>query len=133
MRGIATILLLMQDNPLEAWQQLSDHYREMGDEELRELAANFVDLTEVAQQVLRDEMRKRGLGFAAAAGESRRACGSLRAQHWESPAINPRPEDRRAIADSDLPHDYTWKTLLCECDTQQKALQISETLKRGRH
>ena len=52
----------MQANPLEEWQRLSELYREKNEEELRELANDFTDLTETAQQVLRDEMRKRSMG-----------------------------------------------------------------------
>jgi hypothetical protein len=51
----------MQANPIEEWQRLTELYREMGDGELEALDADKADLTEVAQQVLRDEMRKRGL------------------------------------------------------------------------
>jgi hypothetical protein len=55
-------MLPMQSNPIDEWQRLTAHYRELGDDELRELAADFNDLTETAQQVLRTEMRSRGLG-----------------------------------------------------------------------
>ena len=43
------------------WQRLTQLYREMGDGELEALDADKDDLTEVAQQVLSDEIRKRGL------------------------------------------------------------------------
>ena len=52
----------MQADPIAEWQRLTEHYREMSDEELGELACDFDDLTETAQQVLRSEMRSRGLG-----------------------------------------------------------------------
>jgi hypothetical protein len=69
--GKAAILLLMQVNPAEDWQRLTEHYREISDGELLELAADFVDLTETAQQVLRTEMSNRGLHEPQAAGEAR--------------------------------------------------------------
>jgi len=52
----------MQDSPDKEWRRLTDHYGGMYDEELLELARGYKDLTEMAQQVLRDEMKKRGLG-----------------------------------------------------------------------
>ncbi len=128
-RSIATILLLMFDNPLEAWQQLSEHYRAMGDDELRELAADFVDLTEVAQQALRDEMAKRGLELPRIASADPTSTDHPVAQHWENTGSPSDPDDSEE--ESDLPHDYTWKVLLCECDTREKARQISEALRRG--
>jgi hypothetical protein len=51
----------MQTDPALEWRRLAEHYREIGDDELRELAADFSDLTETAQQVLAQEMRSRGL------------------------------------------------------------------------
>lgn len=119
----------MLDNPLAAWQQLSEHYRAMGDDELRELAADFVDLTEVAQQVLRDEMATRNMELPRVAGAEPKSTDRPVAQHWENPGNQSDPDDPED--ESDLPHDYTWKELLCECDTRGKALQISEALRRG--
>lgn len=43
------------------WERLNTVYREMGDGELLELRAQFDDLTDVAQRVLRDELQKRNL------------------------------------------------------------------------
>ena len=51
----------MQADPITEWQRLNELYREMGDGELEELDAGKADLTDVAKQVLRDEMKKRGL------------------------------------------------------------------------
>jgi hypothetical protein len=33
--------------------------------------------------------------------------------------------------EADLPHEYTWKTLLCTCNTRAEAWQISEMLRRA--
>jgi len=52
----------MQESPDQEWRRLSEHYAGMYDGELLELARGYKDLTELAQQVLRDEMKKRGLG-----------------------------------------------------------------------
>ncbi len=48
-------------DPAEQWRQLTALYAEMGDTELRELKSSFEDLTELAQGVLRDELKKRAL------------------------------------------------------------------------
>jgi hypothetical protein len=52
----------MQETPDQEWRRLTEHYAGMWDEELLDLAADYKDLTEMAQQTLRDEMKKRGLG-----------------------------------------------------------------------
>ena len=51
----------MRIDPLEEWRRLTPLYREMSDEELYELDADFAGLTEQAQQTLRDEMKSRRL------------------------------------------------------------------------
>jgi len=48
-------------NPADEWRHLTALYAEMGDTELLELKASLGDLTEMAQGVLRDEMKKREL------------------------------------------------------------------------
>jgi hypothetical protein len=124
----------MQSNPLEEWQRLTETYGQKYDEELLELAAGSADLTEVAQQVLRDEMKKRGLDWPGAADKP--------------PIMRGFPAERRSIPGVDLPdsedadseevdrggdpaHEYTWKTLLCECEDQAEAWQIREVLRRA--
>jgi hypothetical protein len=96
----------MQSDPLVEWQRLSELYRGMYDEELRALAADLSQLTEMARQVLHDEIRKRGLD----------------AQRVPFPDANQQ---------SNLPQDYTWKTLLCECNEQEEARQICAVLRQA--
>jgi hypothetical protein len=48
-------------NPADEWRHLTALYAEMGDTELLELKASLEDLTEMAQGVLREEMKKRDL------------------------------------------------------------------------
>ncbi|MGB7169266.1 MAG: hypothetical protein WA374_21530 [Acidobacteriaceae bacterium] len=126
----------MQSDPGKEWERLTALYQEKSDEELLELGDDFGNLTDVARQVLRDELRKRGLSPPQA----------------ENPNAKPAPEDRRpvfgawsrAIAEQNGNLDsndeesgelesveYTWKTLLCACDTREEAWQISEVLKRA--
>jgi hypothetical protein len=126
----------MQANPFEEWQRLSELYREKSEEDLRELAGDFVDLTETAQQVLRDEMRKRGMGDPGArAGAQKNAdrpgneSGPAATMHWE-----PQNSSYASEADQenvDQPHEYTWKTPLCECEDGQHAWQLTEVLRRA--
>ena len=48
-------------DPVEEWQRLSALYSEMGDGELLELKDALSDLTDGAQTILRDELKKRQL------------------------------------------------------------------------
>jgi hypothetical protein len=115
-------------DPVQYWQELTENYRQMGDEELRELAANPEDLTEVARQVLRDEMKRRGLGKAPDIEVAKRPA-----------VINREPMSYRYATGSESeydenaesPHEYTWKTLLCECETDLQAWQVAEVLRRA--
>ena len=115
-------------DPVQYWQELTENYRQMGDEELRELAANPDDLTEVARQVLRDEMRKRGLDEVKAATPPK-IIDQNAVVHWESPRY--RYMAREPSEEDDTPREFTWKTLLCECETSEEAWQIGETLRRA--
>jgi hypothetical protein len=51
----------MSIDPVKEWQRLSKLYAEKSDQELAELSASFHELTEIAQQVLQDELKRRGL------------------------------------------------------------------------
>ena len=148
-------MLPMQADPILEWQRLVAHYRELGDEELRELAADFNDLTESAQQALRNEMQSRGLGDAIVASNAPRASDSPLATSAapidagaenescapiHDPALNPLafggrppelvPNTPNAGGEVDGPIDYTWKTVLCDCETPEEAWQLSEALKQ---
>jgi hypothetical protein len=147
-------MLPMPADPIFEWQRLTEHYRAMNDDELRELAADFTDLTDAAQQALRSEMRSRGLGSpeeVSAAPELRRAASNAPEVplHDYAPqassdsiigraalalgALRPElvPDEPEDGAEVDGPVEYTWKTLLCECDTLQEANELSEALKRA--
>lgn len=144
----------MQSDPALEWRRLTEHYREIGDEELRELAADFASLTETAQHVLAQEMRSRGLAdpqstrqpaqFAStpiAAFESPLRAGEM---PEDSDSIATRvtgllgarapqlvPDSPEAQMDDTGDHDYTWRTYLCERETQQQALELRDALKRA--
>jgi len=129
----------MHDNPGQDWHWLTENYRTMLDGELEELAANFGDLTEIAQQVLRNELRNRGMaepGTKAAATAKPETPAGIR---WAS-SVGPDTGDADAgasEANEDVPDDdssareYTWKTPLCECDTSDQARQLNAVLKRA--
>lgn len=143
----------MYDNPAEDWRALTENYRSMEDAQLCELADDFADLTPTAQQVLRDEMKLRGLGDPQAPPASRAplATGNTaRALNCNDSLVIGADSlvDRAAIAfgarvpdlvpdtqdaqENDAPAvEYTWKTFLCECDSYEEALQVRETLKRA--
>lgn len=124
----------MWNDPAEEWRRLTEHYRSLSDEELRELAADRVDLTQVAQHVLRDEMKVRGL-----------AAPGMNAIEAPKPAeINeddlardvglyqvPPAQEMDQDEHSGEPVEYTWKTQLCECETQEQVWQIAESLRRA--
>ena len=137
----------MPPDPTREWQRLTRLYNEMSDEELLDLAAGFSDLTELAQPILRDEMKRRGLGDpqqltapssrqkepprGAIGFESRRGAifggwSNTLTEEGGDPSSEESAED-----EENAPHEYTWKTLLRECDTREEALQISEVLRRA--
>ena len=131
----AAILALMQVNPAEEWQRLAEHYREMSDGELEELAADVVDLTETAQQVLRTELRNRGLREPRAAGEAVRGSDRRAVLRWASSVDPDTGEIKSGVSngdeEDDSPHEFTWKTTLCECDDRAHSWQIYEVLRQA--
>ena len=121
----------MQEDAFRYWQDLTGNYRQMSDGELLELAEKPEDLTDVARQVLRDEMKKRALDVPRA--ENAAIKGP--AMHLDRPAtVNWEPARARYLPRdgeeaTDLPHEFTWKTDLCECNTRDEALDLASVLK----
>ena len=118
----------MHADPMAEWQRLTQLYREMGDGELEELDADKGDLTEAAQHVLRDEMKKRGLDKSRASEEANHPAG-FTAPKWKS--HGDWPEGEEAAEEGDEPAEYTWKTPLCDCEDPEKAWQIREVLRQA--
>jgi hypothetical protein len=118
----------MPDDPQRYWSDLTENYRQMSDGELLELEESRGDLTEMAQQVLRDEMRKRGLDVKKPA-EAAKFTDRDAVVHWESPRY--RDMAREPMEGGGVPPEFTWKTLLCECESTQEAWQVAETLRRA--
>jgi len=132
----------MQDDPVRYWKDLTDNYRQMSDGEILELAAEPEELTDVAQQVLRDEVKRRGLdkpqpsssppGATRVRSESYNHAlgGGLRDEYVPSDSEDSDElEDELEDEDEDA-YEYTWKTLLCDCESNDQAWQLREALKR---
>src|SRR5580658_2554850 len=120
------ILPPMQTDPIEGWRRLREHYGQLSDEELYELALDFVDLTESAQQILRDEMEGRGLDAPRVPDEVSKYAADLISPRIDADAsqFNPANNNHVADAETDPPYEYTWKTQLCECENTEQASQI---------
>ncbi len=115
---------------MEEWRRLTMLYSEMGDIEIREFAAQINDLTETAQQVLRDELKNRGISEKSLSSPSttREAVDDSADVHWDSEEdSNQNPDDVTGIGSV----EYTWKTGLCRCDSIDEAAQRSEMLRRA--
>ncbi len=126
----------MKLNSVEEWRRLTEHYREISDEELYELDADSADLTEQARQVLRDEMKTRGLDRQRAANAESHSTPRPEPRRWEMVEDAPRiVGDREEADDKELndgqPREFTWKTLLCECNEIEEAWQLREVLRRA--
>jgi hypothetical protein len=126
----------MEDEPLRYWQALTKNYRQMSDGELLELAGKPEDLTDVAQQALRDEMNERKLELTRhpAPFVVLPPVDFNPSAHFESVGgpfgdyRGPLPDSEEP--DSGTPLEYTWKTLLSDCESNDHAWQLHEALKR---
>jgi hypothetical protein len=143
----------MYIDPYQEWVRLTQEYRAMSDEELRDLNRDFADLTEVARQVLSAEMQSRGLDKKIAEEQQIAASndrpwtkrevspfvgraevaaqGGLLGSIVGSNATEPVPDDEESNSESDEPVEYTWKTMLCEGMEYDQAWQIFEVLRRA--
>ncbi|HEV2215502.1 MAG TPA: hypothetical protein VGR64_09445 [Terracidiphilus sp.] len=108
-------------DPSRDWQALGALYRAKSDEELNELAEDYGDLTEVAQEVLRAELKARGLEDPAAPRKPEKL-------PLKSSAA---PDGGDAKVGDEDEREITWKTPLCTCATNERANQIAEMLRRA--
>jgi hypothetical protein len=118
----------MQADPMEQWRSLTTLYGKMGDLEIRELAANLGDLTEMAQQVLRDEMKNRGMNEKPAQSALARASDSRDAEPWDDAEFD--TEDAEANQ-GEATLGYTWKTVLCNSESADEAWMKCQMLRRA--
>ncbi len=103
------------------WQRLTAHYGAMGDEELQELAEAYDSLTELAQEILRDELRKRKLPEPclnqAEDTTPPRTCGACRpsprphrTQDRKNPPCSANTAGRSRCVNSPPPRMRGWQT-----------------------
>jgi hypothetical protein len=125
----------MQINPVAEWKRVTGIYRGMYDDELINLAHDAEDLTDIARQALDQELRKRGLGDlsnarpAKAIPEPRRERrAALLGNQGGAPQLI---IDYRINHDTEPPLEYTWKTMLCECESMIQAQMLREFLRRA--
>jgi ribosomal protein L37AE/L43A len=140
----------MQIDPVQEWQRLTAEYREKYEGELLELARDYADLTQSAQQALRAEMLSRGLGdpekpksvkeLQQAQREPTQPPLALKNTPWAgdsddtafgAQAPEPVPDTPDAPDETAGPHEYTWKTLLCECGTSNQARRLVAALRQA--
>ena len=128
---VPAILLLMPQDPMEEWRRLTALYGEMGDLEIRELADQINDLTPTAQQVLRDEIKKRGITNEPPSAPAQRPVQPVHEGqvNWEPSSC--RRQFGSSPDENDAPHEYSWKVALCDCDSRQEAWRIAQMLKRA--
>jgi hypothetical protein len=130
----ADILLPMWNDPATEWRRLTEHYKSLSDDELLELSADKADLTEVAQQVLRDEMKMRGLSESRAtlsnAPPAKPAAATIESRE-DLVIYTPSAQGTDEDDNTDSSVEYTWKTLLCECETRVQARCLAEVLRQA--
>lgn len=116
-------------DPNKEWQRLTAHYAGMGDEELLELSEAYQSLTEVAQGVLRDELRNRKLPPPGenASGEKQDAAEKLRRLQ----ALSNSAGDEDGVEDANAGREYTWKVTLREFASAEEAWMANEALKEA--
>ena len=122
----------MQIDPVEEWRRLTEHYRQMSDVQLQELALDFADLTEMAQQSLRGELQHRGLPQPDPTAPAATAASPAQiAFRPPESAADEYENSEDADAANSEPREYTWKTILCECEEWDQVWQLREMLRRA--
>jgi hypothetical protein len=121
----------MQTDPVEEWRRLSALYGEMGDIEIEELAAQINDLTPTAQDILRDELKKRGISAERQGARIQVPSFEDDAEvHWHQEYDRAADPDLNSAEESNA-LDYTWKVALCRCRSLDEAAARSEMLRRA--
>jgi hypothetical protein len=118
----------MQTDPGTEWTRLTRLYAEKTDEELLDLATDFGNLTDTAQSVLRDELRKRKLAMPETATSGQQPNQPPIFGRWSEdrgdPEESPEPGNN-GDEDSEETLEFTWKTLLCECESDEEVWERS--------
>jgi hypothetical protein len=121
---------MTQEDPVRYWQDLTANYRQMSDGELLQLSEKPEELTEVARQVLGDEMKLRKLSAVEAQPLSPVSVPGNAPVNWEPRSYRNEFVDREA-EEAAGPREYTWKTKLCDCETRIEAVQLAAALQRA--
>jgi hypothetical protein len=122
--------------PAKEWQRLTRLYSEKGDEELQALSYESGDLTDIAQQVLRDELKRRSLPEPEAAISAASAEGGKRSEirddsfddSIDNPMLSEETEEEQG---DEPPSGYTWKVVLCECNAREDAADVMAMLEQA--
>jgi hypothetical protein len=126
------ILLRMATEHANEAQRLTENYGRMYDAELENLAADAADLTDLARQILAAEMKKRGLLERPAVSPTHKDSVS---DPFNPPAaweVFPETSSNdQEEGDPSAASEYSWRTLLCDCDSREEAWQIYEVLRRA--
>jgi hypothetical protein len=122
----------MNDNPAADSQALAENYRQMYDEELERLGDEIDSLTDTAQQVLRTELKNRGLAEPGAPRKAATRPDVPAGTRWAS-SVGPgaggdQPGEPEGGEGDDRPSEFTWKTPLCECEDETQAWQLHAAL-----
>jgi hypothetical protein len=118
----------MQNDPLGEWTRLTRLYGQKRDEELLALAEEFGNLTEIAQGVLRDELRKRKLEEPriANAKASQRQMKGVRFGEWSRTGeISDGSSTQRPAQRGE---EESEKVYLCECEGSDQVRQLTAAL-----
>jgi hypothetical protein len=119
---------------MEEWRRLTALYSEMGDLEIQELANQINDLTPNAQQILRDELKKRDITGRQSSTPSFRSLSSTSPRdrrtisHFVPASAEVASSEQEEVDDDDGPREYTWKTVLCECQDLAEARAVATML-----
>jgi len=119
----------MPQDPVEEWRRLTRLYSEMGDVEIEDIAGQINDLTPIAQDVLRDELKKREISAGQKMAEIADSVTPPASVYRES--MSQRFEASEASEEDEDSPDYTWKVPLCECETSEDAWRLKQMLKNA--
>jgi len=114
---------------MEEWRRLTALYSEMGDIEIRDLVDQINDLTPNAQQILRDELKKRGISEKPSSQNVLSPDNDNSLIHWDGREDSDLDPDNNTSEKA--AREYTWKTGLCRCDSTDEAAQRCEMLSRA--
>jgi hypothetical protein len=117
---------------MEEWRRLTTLYSEMGDLEIRDLVDQIHDLTPNAQQILRDELKKRGISEKRSSSPAQSAQdpdSDSAGVHWDP--MEDSIENRIDGTLEGRATEYTWKTGLRRCESTDEAAQLGEMLRRA--